>query len=217
MLSERFQDFYLTSMTEDKNLFVLLKNILNESRLQVCMLIVTGMPGSGKDEFVQVAKKLGWLDVHMGNTVKDYARRQGIAENDSQIGKYASDERKLHGMDIWARRTSEFIREPDRTIVDGLRNIEELEFFRNRFSNVKVIAIYANQEERLRRIQRRSRPDDVKDEAGLNKRDMRELEWGIGRTISLSDFMLVNDRTLEEFRKNSAELLNSISAVYYDS
>ncbi len=175
------------------------------------MLIVTGMPGSGKDEFVQVAKKLGWLDVHMGNTVKDYARRQGIAENDSQIGKYASEERKLHGMDIWARRTSEFISEPDRTIVDGLRNIEELEFFRNKFNKVRVIAIYANQEERLRRIQRRSRPDDVKDEAGLNKRDSRELEWGIGRTISLSDYMIVNDRTLEEFRENAAELLNSIS------
>jgi dephospho-CoA kinase len=79
---------------------------------------------------------------------------------------------------------------------------------------VRVIAIYANQEERLRRIKKRSRPDDIKDEAGLVKRDTRELEWGIGRTISLSDFMLVNDRTLQEFRDNAAELLNSISRGY---
>ncbi|MCL4438917.1 MAG: flagellar hook-basal body complex protein FliE [Candidatus Thermoplasmatota archaeon] len=187
---------------------------MSNTILQEIMLIVTGMPGSGKDEFVQVAKQLGWMDVHMGNTVKDYAKKHGVPEDDSQIGKFASEERKLHGMDVWARRTSELIKDPDRTIVDGLRNIEELDFFRNKFSNVRVIAIYANQEERLRRIKKRSRPDDIKDEAGLVKRDTRELEWGIGRTISLSDFMLVNDRTLQEFRDNAAELLNSISRGY---
>ena len=173
------------------------------------MLVVTGMPGSGKDEFVKVARRLGWEDVHMGNTVKHYARSNGIPEDDSQIGAFASNERKKFGMDIWAVRTADSIRDPDRTIVDGLRNIEELEFFKKNYKNVRVIAIYANQEERLRRIKRRSRPDDVKDETGLVSRDSRELAWGIGKAISLSDYMIVNDRSLEEFRKKAEEFLTT--------
>jgi len=65
-----FRNFSLAFITEYKIALKLLKNILSNTILQEIMLIVTGMPGSGKDEFVQVAKQLGWMDVHMGNTVK---------------------------------------------------------------------------------------------------------------------------------------------------
>lgn len=171
------------------------------------MLVVTGMPGAGKDEFVKVAIDLGWKDIHMGNTVKAYASRNNIGNSDSEIGKYASGERKKHGMGIWAKRTAELIVDPDNTIVDGLRNTEELEYFRSSFQNVRVIAIYANMDDRLTRIKRRRRPDDITDEDGLIKRDSRELEWGIGKTISLADYMIVNDQSLEVFRKNSRQLL----------
>ena len=174
------------------------------------MLVVTGMPGAGKDEFVKVAIELGWEDIHMGNTVKAYASRNNVGNSDSEIGKYASDERKKHGMEVWAKRTAELIKDPYRTIVDGLRNTEELEYFRSSFKDVRVIAIYANMEDRLTRIKRRRRPDDVTDESGLIKRDSRELEWGIGKTISLADYMIVNDQSLEAFKKNSRQLLEEL-------
>ena len=171
------------------------------------MIIVTGMPGSGKDEFVKVAKSLGFRDVHMGDTVKAYARKEKIPLTDKDIGSFASNERKLHGMDIWARRTGEGISEPVKTIVDGLRNIEELQYFREHFADVRVVALYTNREERLRRIIRRNRVDDVKSETELDSRDNRELGWGIGRTISLADHMIVNDGTLEEFREKARDFL----------
>jgi dephospho-CoA kinase len=175
------------------------------------MLVITGMPGAGKDEFVKVAKELGWKDIHMGNTVKAYAAQNNIVPSDSEIGQYASGERKRFGMDIWAKRTSQKIEDPDHTIVDGLRNTEELEYFRSSFRNVKVIAIYANMEDRLTRIRKRRRPDDITDESGLIKRDTRELDWGIGKTISLADHMIVNDQSLEEFRDKSRSLLMELS------
>lgn len=165
------------------------------------MIIVTGMPGAGKDEFVKVARKKGFVDVHMGDTVKAYASRKSVPVTDKDIGAFASRERSSYGMDIWARRTGENITDPDRTVVDGLRNTEELEYFREHFQNVLVVAIYTNKEERLRRILRRNRSDDVRNEPELDSRDNRELGWGIGRTISLADRMIINDGTLEEFKE----------------
>lgn len=173
------------------------------------MIIVTGMPGSGKDEFVKVAKGLGFRDVHMGDTVKAYAEKQKVPQTDRDIGAFATFERKDKGMDIWAKRTCEAIEEPERTVVDGLRNIEELQYFRSRFPEVKVVAIYTNREERLRRIILRNRIDDVKNESGLDGRDNRELGWGIGRTISLADHMIINDGTLDEFKQKVLEFLKS--------
>ncbi len=174
------------------------------------MIIITGMPGSGKDEFVRVAKKRGFIDVHMGDTVKAFASKSGIPVTDRDIGAFATGERKKHGMDIWAKRTGENIMDPEKTVVDGLRNTEELHYFRDHFPDVIVVAIYTNREERLRRILRRSRPDDVRNEVELESRDDRELGWGIGRTISLADRMIINDKTLEEFKAKVGAFLDEI-------
>src|SRR5579875_3067003 len=174
------------------------------------MIIVTGMPGSGKDEFIKVAKSLGMVDVHMGNTVKEYAKIAGIREDDSSIGRYAGEERQKNGMDVWAKRTAEKISKPEKTVVDGLRNMEELAYFKSHLRDVKVVAIYANREQRLDRIIKRNRPDDVRSETELIARDNRELTWGIGKTISLADYMIVNDGTLEEFKDKAKTLLLEI-------
>ena len=171
------------------------------------LLIVTGMPGSGKDEFVKVAKSLGFTDVHMGDTVKAYARKSGIRMVDRDIGAFATKERLENGMDIWAKRTAESISNPEKTVVDGLRNTEELVYFKSHFVDAVVIAIYTNRDERLKRILKRNRIDDVKNEPELEQRDNRELGWGIGRTISLADHMIVNYGTLEEFKEKSREFL----------
>ncbi|WP_337859943.1 AAA family ATPase [Ferroplasma sp.] len=176
------------------------------------MLIITGMPGSGKDEFVQVAKAMGFIDAHMGNEVKKNALKHNISMDDKNIGLYATEERKKYGMDIWAKRTAESISNPDITIVDGLRNEEELDYFKNNFQNVVVIAVFANETDRLGRIITRDREDDSHDYSGMHQRDNRELSWGIGKVISLADFMIVNDSTLEEYHKNVNILLNHIIA-----
>lgn len=171
------------------------------------MIIVTGMPGAGKDEFIKVANSLGITDVHMGNSVRKYAKENGIASNDNGIGSFATGERKKFGMDIWARRTSESVTDPDNTMVDGLRNYEELVYFREKYENLKVVAIFANRKNRLTRILKRGRSDDITSVEGLVQRDDRELSWGIGNVISLADYMIVNDCSLEDFRTRSEQFI----------
>lgn len=171
------------------------------------MMIVTGMPGAGKDEFIKVANKLGITDVHMGNSVREYAKRNNVEIGDSSIGNFATQERKSYGMDIWAKRTAESVRDPKNTIVDGLRNYEELVYFKSAYEDLKVIAIFANRQDRLDRILKRDREDDVRNLTELVQRDKRELSWGIGEVIALADYMVVNDCSLEYFAEKSEDFI----------
>ena len=171
------------------------------------MLIVTGMPGSGKDEFIKVAKSMGWKDYHMGDVVRKYAKMNNIGNTDKEIGTFANSERELLGKDIWAVRLSEDIKDDRKVIVDGLRNMEEFDYFKTRFPDLVLIGIHTDREERLKRIQKRGRPDDAKVLDQLVSRDDRELSWGIGNAISLAEYMIVNDSTLEEFKENARKLL----------
>ncbi len=172
------------------------------------MIIVTGMPGSGKDEFVNIAKEAGFKDLHMGNTVKEFVIANGIEMTDKAIGKFASDERNKHGMDIWAKRTMEKVTDNNKTVIDGLRNYEELQYFKKIESTISVVAIFANRKTRLERILKRDRIDDIRSEKELIERDNRELSWGIGNVIALADYMIVNDSTLEVFRNRVREFLS---------
>ncbi len=167
------------------------------------------MPGAGKDEFIKVANLLGIADVHMGNSVRKYAREKSITSTDGSIGEFATNERSKYGKDIWAKRTAESISDPDNTIVDGLRNYEELVFFMEHYKDLKVVAVFANRKQRLDRILKRGREDDIRNSEELIKRDERELSWGIGNVIALADFMIVNDCTLEDFRKRSEDLIRN--------
>ncbi|EQD53591.1 dephospho-CoA kinase [mine drainage metagenome] len=175
------------------------------------VIVVTGMPGAGKDEFISVAKDIGFADFHMGNTVRKFAMVAGILSTDSGIGDFASRERVEKRKDIWARRTIETIQDSNRTIIDGLRNQEELDYFKSVEGHVFVVAVFANRQTRLERILKRNRPDDVRNLQELIERDNRELSWGIAKAIVLADYLIVNDTTLEHFRDQSLRLLHDIS------
>lgn len=175
------------------------------------LIVVTGMPGAGKDEFIGVCREFGFTDLHMGEAVRRYAARNGIEISDSEIGKFATSERAAHGMDIWARRTL-IDGNGKRLVIDGLRNYEELEYFKNELGGDKcyLIAVFANRNQRLERIMKRNRTDDIHSLEELIARDERELKWGIGKAIALSDIMLVNNTTLEHFKKESRAVVRKL-------
>lgn len=101
-------------------------------------------------------------------------------------------------------------------IIDGIRNYEEVEYFATNMINFSIIAIFANRFTRLQRILKRNRPDDIQNMEELIARDNRELTWGIGKVIALSDYMIVNDATLEDFREKSYNLIRVLTAKVKD-
>jgi len=174
------------------------------------IIIIVGMPGAGKDEFVKKAREMGMEIINMGDIVREYTKSMGLEINSINVGKIANEERKINGMDVWAKRTAEKIGEKRDIIINGVRNREEIEYFKKYFgNNIRIVAILSSEEDRYERIKRRNRDDDVKSMKEFKEREERELNWGLGNVIAMADVFLINDKTLEEFRKNVESLLNS--------
>ncbi|MEE9593327.1 MAG: AAA family ATPase [Thermoplasmata archaeon] len=173
-------------------------------------LCVTGMPGSGKEAFLELAAERGLPVIRMGDVVRQEADRRGIDLTDVGVGGMADREREQHGMDIWAHRTLERIA-TDRVIIDGLRSLEELDTFTQRFTDgVVLVAVHASQKTRYQRIARRARQDDIDSETAFRTRDRRELRWGLGGVIALADEIVVNEGDLEAFRAEAGSILERV-------
>lgn len=176
----------------------------------------TGMPGSGKSEAMEVAKARGHPVVRMGDLIWAEVERRGLPRDAKHVGEVANAMRATEGKDVWARRTAERVRESAAghrlVLIDGIRSQEEVETFRRELGHDFIlVAIHTDPDHRFQRMVARGRQDDSTDVGVLRARDEREMQWGIARTIALADEMLVNDSTLEAFRRKVEDLLDRIT------
>ncbi|MCL2711944.1 MAG: AAA family ATPase [Methanomassiliicoccaceae archaeon] len=172
------------------------------------LIIVTGMPGTGKEEFLNVASEMGIPFVRMGDTVRN-AYQSFDTKNKMSIGEFAEAERKRYGYDIWAKRSLERMSGP-MYLVDGCRSMDEADAFRSLAKDVTVIAIHSTPETRYERLVKRKRDDAPSSLKEFAERDEREIGWGLAKIVALSDIMIPNDGTLEEFRNASENVLERL-------
>ncbi len=177
-------------------------------------ILLTGMPGCGKEEFLKAVIELGYDVIRMGDVVRDYARKEGIPGDDRNIGNFAGLERKKHHPAIWAERTLERLTDSN-SVIDGVRSYDEVDRFKNSLgTELMVVAVHASPVTRFERLQDRARDDAPGTRAEFDRRDERELRWGLGSLIARADIMLVNEGTLEEFRKDAKKLLETVSSQH---
>jgi dephospho-CoA kinase len=172
------------------------------------LIVTVGMPGSGKDELIAVAQSMGLATLKMGDLVRDETRRRGLPLTNANIGRLASEEREKHGPGVWAQRALPKLTET-RMLVDGCRSDSEVSVFRHNFGDLFVLGIFSAPETRHDRLSSRRRSDDV-DLQDFFDRDRRELKWGIGNAFALADGMMVNEGSLDEFRRNARAMLEWI-------
>jgi len=172
-------------------------------------LIVSGMPGAGKEEFLEIAKDNGIPFVRMGDIVREFYAASDSADNGISVGSFADGERKRFGKNIWAKRTLERMT-GNAFLVDGCRSMDEIRSFRELGGNLKIISIHSPPEARYDRLVNRKREDAPRSISEFDERDSREISWGIGEVIALSDVMIVNSSSLEDFRKTSAKILREV-------
>jgi dephospho-CoA kinase len=174
------------------------------------LIVIAGMPGAGKEEFVSVALTRGYQVVRMGDVVREFAAMSAVGASDRGVGGFANEERQKHGYDIWAKRCVDRVK-GEKAIIDGSRGVMELKVYQERFGrDIRLIAIHSSPSTRYPRLVRRARQDAPRDVAEFNARDDRELSWGLGSLIALADVMIVNEGTLEGFKSSCAKVLDSI-------
>ena len=83
-------------------------------------------------------------------------------------------------------------------MIEGIRSQYEVDIFKKNFKDFKIIAVHSTPKTRFKRLKRRMRPDDSKEESEFLLRDKRELNFGIGNVIATADYMVVNEGPLKE-------------------
>ena len=178
------------------------------------IIAFTGLPASGKSEAVQLAKDKGIPIIRMGDLVWEETKRQGKSLDDKNVGDVASSMRKRYGKDVWAKRTIEKIhslKHASLLVIDGVRNMEEIEFFKKELGlDFFVVAIDAFDELRRKRAIARGRIDDSKDLKDLEERDKREIHWGLQKVIVNADIVIPNNGSLKEFKKQVTTVFNKL-------
>jgi dephospho-CoA kinase/membrane-associated phospholipid phosphatase len=182
----------------------------------VRVLGFTGMPGSGKSEAMEIAKHRGIPVVRMGDLIWEEVERRGLARDAKNVGDVANEMRKSHGKDVWSLRTVERVRQlavgKRVVIIDGVRSDAEVQTFRSQLGgDFVLVAIHTDRHHRFERMLKRARADDPTEESILQARDEREIGWGMAQCIALADEMIVNDATLDQFKRKVEVLLDRLA------
>jgi len=173
------------------------------------LIIVTGMPGAGKEEFLSAASGKGLPFIRMGDVVRKYYEISGLRSKGISAGLFAGNERSKHGLGIWAERATQHMN-GDVLLVDGCRSMDEVRTFRKLEKKTVVLAIHASPAVRYARLLKRNRDDAPSNRTEFEIRDKREISWGLAEAIALSDIMIENMSTLEDFHKKSEKILENL-------
>ena len=178
-------------------------------RTEKSIMATVGMPGCGKGLASQVAREVGLPVFACGDIIREEVERRGLAPTPENVGKIMLKIREEEGVGVVASRLIPRIdaNQSNAVLVEGIRNIEEVNILEKHYSRVTVAAIHASAENRFNRLRTRSRSDDPKTWKEFDARDKRELDVGIGKVIALADKMLVNEGSIQKFKTNFAGLL----------
>ena len=178
------------------------------------LLGITGMPGAGKAIVSNLMQKMGYTRVVMGDVVRDEVKNRGLKPTPKNLGYIMIKLREEEGPHIVAERCIPKISKARGkiVIVDGVRSLYEVKVFQKYFTNFKLIALHASPDTRFKRLFRRKRSDDPKGWDAFAKRDLRELNIGLGDVIALADYMIVNEGTKNQLKRRTCKVLEKVIA-----
>jgi len=177
---------------------------------------LTGRIASGKGETAEYFKKKGFEYYTISQMVRELTSKLEIPLMRESLQDVGDLIRKYEGPGGWVKRIIKKIDLTKNYIIDGIRNpgeIEELKKFRN-FYLISVDAPIIIRYERVLKRNKLTDPKTWKLFVKVDERDFgeREINTGqqVGKCMSLADFHLVNDSTLNDFYIKIEEIYRKI-------
>ncbi|MGL6298540.1 MAG: nucleoside monophosphate kinase [Methanobacteriaceae archaeon] len=169
---------------------------------------VSGMPGSGKSLIANIARKKGFFIIRMG----DMIRNEAIKRNEDS-GKVAIDLRKESGDYVVAKLCIEEVKKELKNknnlfLIEGIRSPYEVELFKENFLGFKLLSVFSSPKSRFNRVRNRKREDDSAKFEDFEKRDKREIEFGIAEAIMLSDYLIINEGHINSYKREIYRFLD---------
>lgn len=141
--------------------------------------------------------------VHMRTVVEDELKRRNMLPTNTSLREVATSMRQELGEAIMAERSipkvQHALKESDLVIINSVKAMAEADLYRKELGGRFVLlAVYASPRTRFERLSHRGLKWDMNDYGSLVWRDKKELEWGLGNAISLADYTIINEGTIEE-------------------
>lgn len=167
------------------------------------------MNGSGKTTAVDFFEKKGFRRISLSDAIREELNRENIKETRENLTKKGNELRDKFGSDILARRTIAKFLDPnnvivnEKIVVDSIRNENEANYLKS-LPGFFLVSINADQDKRFERLKKRNRLGDVTNYDDFVKQEKaeqsdNETHQQIHKVMALSDYVLNNNDSLEEF------------------
>ena len=175
------------------------------------LLCIAGKRASGKDVFASIAKEMGIPVYRMSDFVYELMDKEGIDKTSYSVREFSTRLREKHGKDIVARLAWEKIEKdkPEFCVVNGLRSVEEYEFFSSK-AKALLIGIDAALRVRYKRVVKRKREEDPIAWEEFLRVERIENSWGLSKLMKNAHMYIRNEGSLEEFKRKAKAILGFI-------
>ncbi len=174
----------------------------------MAVLIIVGLARSGKDTVADyIAKNYMYTKYTFSTVLSEMIQGRGEEATKEKMIRLGDLLRSQMGMDAIAKMLGEKITQSDNILLVGPRSIEEIEFFRKKYPNPRVVKVTAVEKNRF---SRRSRidPEDRERFFGRDEADLRAK--GMQKVLDAAEFGLRNDENKQGLYRQADELMKKI-------
>jgi dephospho-CoA kinase len=174
---------------------------------------ITGLPGSGKTEVGRILGRRGFRAMELGDIVYEIMRERGVAITQKNVGMYATRLRRELGKAFTVREIVKRInsKEIRKAAIVGIRSQYEMQYLKSKLKGFTSIGVVAPKRLRYERIKKRDRRDDSTTRPDFEKRERRELGYGIDKAIEGADYIVINTGTKLQLKKDIYRIIGMIS------
>ena len=185
------------------------------------ILVIVGLPGSGKSTAAQLLREDGYEVIELGDIWRELLRENNIPRNDPiATREFTKNLRLKYGKDIYAKYAYKQVRSisTNNIVIMGVRSTYEMDYFKKHLKGMIVIAITSPLKTRFQRLRERAKPEDpktLKDFIWLNTREMRgflsdkkEERHGVMVLIKSADYVISNTSTVGKLESDLKEAID---------
>jgi len=182
---------------------------------------LTGTIASGKSVVGNILKSKGFDVISLSSIIREYLDTKGIIANRKTMQDAGNELRRNYGGHILAERSLAKFPKNDFLVIDGIRNIEEIDYLKAN-SIFTLIGVDAPIEVRWERVKKRNRDNDLLNYDKFLLDDARDRGFNeplngqqVGMCLVQADHLIINDEEFEKLEDSkiyseTLEILESI-------
>lgn len=176
------------------------------------LVAIVGMCGSGKSIASEFYENRGYEKVYFGGVTMDKLKEEGLEVNPENERFMREKLRKEYGMAAFATLLLpkiDSLLENNNVVLDGLYSWNEYIMLKEKYPNLKLLAIIVDKNIRYKRLESRViRPLNEKE---ATKRDITEIEnLAKAGPIAFADYFIINNGDENDFLNRLEEITNII-------